>query len=100
MFIGVIVNMPRPKPFLVSDSVFQMVSMMGKVASKPVPPRLRTCVPQLRSFEKVCLPTVAHPLAVLEKEAHHIAVALLSCPSQRRLQTGRLSIQICTMSQQ
>ena len=85
IFIGVIVNMPRPTPFLVSHSVFQMISMKGKVASKPVPPKLRICVPQLRPFEKICLPSVAHLLAILEKKAHHIAVALLSCASQRRL---------------
>ena len=48
IFIGVIVNMPRPTRFLVSHIVCQMISMKGKVASRPVPPRLRICVPQLR----------------------------------------------------
>ena len=51
MVIGVIVDMPRPTSSLVSDSVSQMISMKGKVASKPNPP-LRTCVRQLRSFEE------------------------------------------------
>ena len=52
MFIGVIVNMPRPMPSLVSDSVFQVILMKGKIASNPVPLRLRTCVRQLISFEE------------------------------------------------
>ena len=58
-----------------------MLSMKGKVASKPVPQRLRTFVPQLGPREKIRLPLIAHLLAVLEKKAHHIAVALLSCAS-------------------
>ena len=37
----VIVNMPVPMRFLVSDSIFQMIVMKGKVASKTVPRRLR-----------------------------------------------------------
>ena len=100
MFVGVIANMPRPTPSLVSDSVFQTISMKGKVASKPVSPRLRTCVRQLDHLKKIYLLSVTHLLAVLKKNLHHISVALLSCASHCRLRTGRLSIHICTMSQQ
>ena len=78
---GVIVNMPTPTPFLVSNSIFQMLSMKGKVASKPVPQRIRTCVPQFGPRKKIRLPSIAHLLAVFEKKAHHIAVALLGCAS-------------------
>ena len=73
--------MPTPMPFLVSDSVFQRISLKGKVASKLVPQRLRTRVPQLKPRKENCLPLIAHLLAVLEKKAHHIAVAFLSCAS-------------------
>ena len=85
MLIGVIVNMPRPTPSLISDSVFQMISVKGKVASKPLPPRLRTYVRQLDHLKKIYLLSVTHLLAVLEKNLHHISVALLSCASHCRL---------------